>query len=140
MPVESGLHKFLGVYRELPGLLVRAAVAVDDVVEWVDLLVYDPGVGPAYFGIAPLHRPLQTLWSTLTYTRFIPTGEKAKLAAMTMGGFKDYANDPERLDEYSVAEYAREHGIEEDFIRRVLNSPHRPLFRMRISRRDVVFH
>lgn len=36
MPVESGLHKFLGIYRALPQLLKRAGVDLADVVSWVD--------------------------------------------------------------------------------------------------------
>jgi 15-cis-phytoene desaturase len=121
MPVESGLHKFLGVYRELPDLLKRAGVATNDLLHWVDeLAFYDPDVGPAFFGVAPLYRPIHTLWSTLTNTHFIPTGEKAKLAAMTVAGLKDYADSPEMLDRYSVADYARQHGVGEEIIRRVL--------------------
>ena len=61
MPVESGLHKFLGVYRALPALLEDAGVQVDDIITWVDELeIHHPGGPNGRFTTAPYHHPLGT--------------------------------------------------------------------------------
>jgi len=36
MPVESGLHRFLGYFTELPKLLKRVGVDINDIVCWED--------------------------------------------------------------------------------------------------------
>jgi hypothetical protein len=36
MPVESGLHRMLGVYRAMPELLARAGLVLDELVCWED--------------------------------------------------------------------------------------------------------
>src|SRR3712207_4963448 len=54
MPVESGLHKFLGVYRALPALLDEVGVELSDVLEWVDELeIHHPGGPNGRFITAP---------------------------------------------------------------------------------------
>ena len=49
MPVESGLHKFLGIYRAMPRLLRDAGVDPDSILAWVDeMAVHAPPVGVPY--------------------------------------------------------------------------------------------
>lgn len=121
MPVEAGLHKFLGIYRDLPELLERAGASVDDTVFWVDEIAFqDPDVGAAYFTAAPYHRPLRTAWKALTNNHFLSPLEKAKLARLALAGIRDCSSDPAVLDQISIADYARERGISEEIVRRLL--------------------
>ena len=121
MPVESGLHKFLGIYRDLPELIEKAGVSVDETVTWVDeLAFFDPVTEPAYFGAAPYQRPFRTAWKALTNTHFLPTVEKAKLTRMVFAGLRDCAKNPIALDNVSIADYARERGVSESIVRRLL--------------------
>lgn len=46
MPVESGLHRFLGFYVELPRLLRRAGVEPDDILCWEDEIEFCLMAGP----------------------------------------------------------------------------------------------
>jgi 15-cis-phytoene desaturase len=123
MPVESGLHKFLGVYRALPELLQRVGVDPDEVVTWVDELAYLDPVGPeARFTVSPYHHPVATAKTALSNTDFLPTGDKAKLAAMATAGMLRCASDPLGLDRISLGQYASEYGVSDDVIRRVLST------------------
>ena len=83
MSVESGLHKFLGVYRALPALMCRAGVGPDETLTWVDELAYLVRGGPnARFTVSPYHCPLATPLTALANNDFLPLSEKAKLVAM----------------------------------------------------------
>src|SRR3954470_679039 len=78
MPVESGLHKFLGIYRELPRLLRNVGVRLKDLLVWVDeAAIHTPRGRPGIFGAAPYHHPLRTLWGALGNNHLIPATDKA---------------------------------------------------------------
>ena len=75
MPVESGLHKFLGIYRELPRLLEDVGVDLDRMLDWVDEVEIRVPNGPhALFGAAPFHRPLETLLGVLGNNNLLSDG------------------------------------------------------------------
>jgi 15-cis-phytoene desaturase len=123
MPVESGLHKFLGIYRALPQLLEEAGVKTDEMLTWVDELAFLDPAGPnARFAVAPFHHPVSTAKTALLNTDFLPTAEKAKLAAMAAAGTARATADPLKLDELSIAQYAAEWGVSDDVIRRVIST------------------
>jgi 15-cis-phytoene desaturase len=123
MPVESGLHKFLGIYRALPDLLHRAGVDPDQLLTWVDELAYLMPNGPnAHFTVSPYHHPLDTLKTTFSNTDFLPTSEKAKLGAMAAAGMAKCASDPHGLDRASLATYAAGFGVGAEIIERVLST------------------
>jgi 15-cis-phytoene desaturase len=120
MPVDSGLHKFLGIYRALPRLLRDAGVDPHAILAWVDALqvhVPDEGVH-AYFRAAPVHKPVRTLLSALGNNRLVPPLAKAALAYMGARGLKDCALRPEKLDRQNVSDYARKCGVSDRVIRR----------------------
>jgi 15-cis-phytoene desaturase len=123
MPVESGLHKFLGVYRDLPRLMERAGIEIDKALTWVDeLTIHDAEVGRASFGAAPFNRPLRTLWSALTNTHLIPTTQKAVLLRMALAAMRQCRRDPIGLDQWSVDAFARKYGVQDEVIQRVLST------------------
>jgi len=121
MPVESGLHKFLGIYRELPRLLRDVGVRLNGMLAWVDeVAIHSPSGKPAIFGAAPYHRPLKTLWGALANNDFIPARDKLRLAAMGVAGIRDYWRKPIELDRLSLAEYAAKFGVSSRVIQEVL--------------------
>ena len=131
MPVESGLHKFLGIYRALPRLLRDTGTDPDAILAWVDEVeVHVPGserperIGRvadapavegrdvhARFGAAPYHKPLRTLLGLLGNNRLIPPLAKFRLARMAARGLYDCARRPLELDRRNIADYARSFGL-----------------------------
>lgn len=123
MPVESGLHKFLGVYRALPALLEEAGVQLNDIIAWVDELeIHHPGGPNGRFTTAPYRHPIGTTTSFLGNTALLPMAEKAKLAAMGAAGMARCANNPLEFDRLSLAQYAVQFGLSNDVIQRVLST------------------
>jgi 15-cis-phytoene desaturase len=123
MPVESGLHKFLGIYRALPGLLQEVGVNPNDILAWVDELeIHHPSGPNGRFTAAPYHHPLGTLASLFGNNELLPIGEKAKLAAFGTAGTTRCIKDPLEFDKLSLAEYAAQFGISQQVIARVLST------------------
>jgi 15-cis-phytoene desaturase len=123
MPVESGLHKFLGIYRALPALLEEAGVKINDIIEWVDeLQIHHPGGSNGRFTTAPYRHPLGTAASVFGNNALLPLGEKAKLAAFGTAGMARCVKDPIEFDTLSIAEYAAEFGISQQVIEQVLST------------------
>ena len=77
MDVESGLHKFVGVYKEFPRLLRRASLSLKDVFIYQDEVEIRVAEGgdrnndpqrrrrSGRFGLSALHRPLRTIGGAL---------------------------------------------------------------------------
>jgi 15-cis-phytoene desaturase len=123
MAVESGLHKFLGIYTALPSLLRKAGIRLNDIVTWVDELAYWIPDGPgALLTAAPYQRPVRTGTSALGNTDFLPTLDKAKLALMGTAGVAKCVANPNGLDRLSIAAYARRFGVRPKIVQRVLST------------------
>jgi 15-cis-phytoene desaturase len=122
MEVESGLHRFLGFYEELPNLLQRCGVNVNDIVEWInEFEVRLPDGNPgAKYAISPLSKPLQSLADILGQNEFLPPRDKLDLAKFFTNGIKEYKKKPEKLDTYTVTEYAKFHEVSDLAITRIL--------------------
>jgi 15-cis-phytoene desaturase len=118
MPVESGIHKFLGIYRVLPRVLKEAGVDLEKMLTWVDALeLHAADRRAAYFGAAPYHHPILTLKGMLGNGHFIPWSDKLRIASLAMGGLITCASRPAKLDAQSVAEAARACGISDRVLR-----------------------
>jgi 15-cis-phytoene desaturase len=122
MEVESGLHRFLGFYEALPKLLKHVGVDHNDILVWEDEIeIKMPDNEPsAVFGLSPLHKPLKTIRAILLNNDFLSPVEKAKVATFFTQGFIELQSDPQNLDKQSVYDYAKEHGISDELITRVL--------------------
>ena len=122
MPVESALHKFLGVYTKLPELMERCGIKVNDVISWEDEIeIVMPDGGPrAVFGASLLGRPLETLQTALGNSHFLSLADKASLIKLMALGIKDYETDAKELDNQTVAQYAARHHTTEAVIQRIL--------------------
>lgn len=122
MQVESGVHKFLGIYRALPALLREVGVDHETILNWVDGLEFHVPDEPihAYFRAAPLHKPLRTLWTALGNNQLIPPLSKLALGYMGAAGLRDCAHWPLELDSQNIYDYARRSGVSEWVCRRML--------------------
>jgi 15-cis-phytoene desaturase len=122
--VDSGIHKFYGVYRELPRLLEDAGIVLEDVVHWRDTVAVrlPDGAGSAVFRTAPSRRTLDTLAGLAGNNRFISPLDKLSLARFIRSGLRDYRDRPETLDSTDVLSYARSVGLRERAIERVLSA------------------
>lgn len=110
MPVESGLHRYIGAYTALPDLLARAGAPIDDVVFWEYTIEIRTPDGPrGIFGVAPFYRPFTTLASLLGNNALLSPLDKLSLIPMFARGLLDYYLRPEVLDMRSALGYARQH-------------------------------
>lgn len=122
MPVESGLHKFLGIYRALPRLLKDVGTDPDAILTWVDALqIHVPGEPVhAFFRAAPVHKPVRTLLTSLGNNALLPPLAKAALAYMGACGLSDCVRHPDKLDRQSVFDYARLCGVPDQVCRQFI--------------------
>jgi 15-cis-phytoene desaturase len=113
MPVESGLHKFLGIYRALPALLREVGVDPHAILSWVDAVQIHIPDEPihAYFRAAPVHKPLRTLLTALGNNRIMPPLAKLALAYMGASGLRECAAHPLELDKQTIDDYACRSGV-----------------------------
>ncbi|AFC33561.1 carotene 7,8-desaturase [Paenibacillus mucilaginosus 3016] len=122
MLVESGFHKFLGFYEDLPKLLRRAGIDLDEMLTWektMEIRIPD-GKTAGEFGIAPVKAPLKTIGGLLGNNDILSYAEKLSLLPFLAAGFKDHAANPEELDRCSVKEYAERHGVHPDALSHLL--------------------
>lgn len=121
MPVETGLHRFLGFYTALPELIQKVGVELNDILCWEDEVeIRSPEGDEATLGLAPLHKPLKTVWSLLGHNDFLSVTDKLALNKMFVAGLSEYHSDPLGLDTVSVLEYAKHHGVSDKAIRNIL--------------------
>lgn len=117
MRIESGFHRFLGFYTELPELLDHVGIKLDDIVCWEDEVEIRAADGQqSTLGLAPLHKPFKTAWSSLGHSDLLPPSDKLALAKMFASAIKDFEAKPDILDTLTVTEYAKRHGVSETAI------------------------
>jgi len=122
MPVESGLHRWLGFYKALPELLDRAGIDVDQVVCWedeIEIIAADGGPR-GVLGLAPFYKPAKTLGGLIGNTDLLPWRDKLRLARFLTVGLARYARDRDSLDEETVRGYAHANGISDELIHNLL--------------------
>lgn len=132
MDVESGIHKFVGFYKEFERLLERAGIDLDDVFIYQDEIEIRVAEGgeknfgagrprrSGRFGISALHRPVLTIGGALGNGELLSWRDKWQLVRFIIAGTIRYLRDPLSLDRLSVAEYARQHGVSENVIYTVI--------------------
>jgi 15-cis-phytoene desaturase len=134
MDVESGVHKFVGVYTQLPRLLRRAGIRLKDVFIYQDKVEIRVAEGgdknsdpngrrrSGRFGMSMFHRPLLTLAGALGNGDLLPWRDKWRLIRLVRAGLFQYPRDPESLDRFTLADYARMRGASDNLINTVLFS------------------
>lgn len=121
MPMESGLHRFLGFYTALPDVLHKVGIDLDKMLYWEDEIEIRTPEGPSMvMGLAPLHKPLATLDGLLGHGDFISAEDKLSILRMMTAGMKDYITRPDELDRITVDTYAKRHGVTQQAMSRLL--------------------
>ena len=132
MNVESGIHKFVGFYKEYEKFLKRAGLKLDDVFIYQDEIEirvaeggeknFRPGrrIRRGRFGISGIHRPLMTFGGALGNSELLSWRDKWQLVSFVVAGTAQYLRNPLLLDRLSIAEYARQHGVSENVIYTVI--------------------
>jgi 15-cis-phytoene desaturase len=132
MNVESGIHKFVGFYKEFEKFLKRAGLDLNDVFIYQDEIEirvaeageknYRPGKPrrAGRFGISGIHRPLMTIGGALGNSELLSWRDKWQLVRFVIAGTVRYLRDPLSLDRLSIADYARQHGVSENVIYTVI--------------------
>ena len=122
MPVESGLHRFLGFFSALPELLGRAGVDVGEMVCWEDEFeIRLPDGGPrGILGMSPLHKTLRTVGGLFANNALLSPLDKLSLGPFFAAGLRDYARRPDELDQQSVAAYAKAHRVTDRAVHNLL--------------------
>jgi 15-cis-phytoene desaturase len=132
MDVESGIHKFVGFYKEYEKFLKRAGLDLDDVFIYQDEIEIRVAEGgeknfragkrrrSGRFGVSGLHRPLMTFGGALGNSELLSWRDKWQLVRFILAGTRQYLRDPLSLDRLSIAEYARQHGVSENVIYTVI--------------------
>lgn len=112
MPVESGLHRYIGYYSALPKLMKRCGVPIGQAVTWEDTAdIRLPGKQKALtLGLAPVFGPIKTLKGIFGNREFLTAKDKLSLLPFFLCGFASTLFS-ERLDCYSVSEYAEKHHV-----------------------------
>jgi 15-cis-phytoene desaturase len=132
MNIESGIHKFVGFYKEYENFLKRAGLNLDDVFIYQDEIEIRVAEGgeknfrpgnrrrSGRFGVSGLHRPLMTIRGALGNSELLSWRDKWQLVRFIIAGTVRYLRDPLSLDRLSIAEYARLQGVSENVIYTVL--------------------
>lgn len=121
MPVESGFHRFRGIYRALPRLLRDAGIDLATVVRWqnsVELRL--PGGARGVFGVAPRHDPRGTLRGVLGNRHLLSLRDKLSLLLLIGAGATACTVRPGALDRHSVADYTRRWRVTERALERAV--------------------
>ncbi|MDQ4132518.1 MAG: FAD-dependent oxidoreductase, partial [Actinomycetota bacterium] len=122
MPVESGLHRFLGFFKALPRLLERVGVDLGEMVCWEDEIeIRLPDGGPqGIIGMSPVHKPVRTLTGFLANNDLLSPLDKLALGRFFTAGLRDYVRRFDELDNQTVAAYAKAHGVGDQAIHNLL--------------------
>lgn len=122
MPVESGLHRYLGFFSALPRLLERAGVDLGAMVCWedeIEIRVADGGPR-GILGLSPVHKPLRTIGGLVANNSLLRPVDKLALGRFMVAGLRDYAKSVENLDRHTVASYAKAHGVSDRAVHHLL--------------------
>ncbi len=121
--IESGFHRYIGFYTHLPNLLKKAGVRLQDLVMWEEKLHIRVDDGkPIVLGVAPLLGIEKTLKGLLGNQLYLSLKDKLSLIPFFLKGYKDYWLNPQKLDTYSIKEYADMYGVTQNAFNYIVTS------------------
>ncbi|MCI8496722.1 MAG: FAD-dependent oxidoreductase [Clostridiales bacterium] len=121
MKVESGLHRYIGYYSALPSLVKKCGVPIGEIVTWeekADVLLKGEN-RKLVLGVAPFFGFRKAMRSVLGNRDILSARDKLSLMPFFLCGFASFLSS-QKLDQYSVAEYANRHHVTEKAKRLVL--------------------
>lgn len=116
MLVESGFHRHIGFYKELPRILKKAGISINQIVQWeeqVDVRVKGKK-DTAVFGISPVFGPFEMVRGLIGNNHIVSMKDKLSLVPFLLKGFLEYKRNPDKLDQYSVKEFAEKHQVSQN--------------------------
>ncbi|WP_017185196.1 hydroxysqualene dehydroxylase [Alkalibacillus haloalkaliphilus] len=130
MAVDAGFHRVIGYYKHFPKLLHQAGINLNDIVVWEEKLdVLSPKhKHVTTFGVAPFHGPIKILRAMLGNNKSISPKAKLSLMPFFKNGLHEFKVDPKKLDQTSILDFAREHGVHEDAIHLFIEAMCRGVF------------
>ncbi|MDV2581954.1 hydroxysqualene dehydroxylase [Alkalibacillus haloalkaliphilus] len=130
MAVDSGFHRVIGYYKHYPKLLQQAGINLNDIVVWEEKLdVLSPKHDHVTtFGVAPFHGPVKILRAMLGNNKSIAPKAKLSLIPFFKNGLHEFKVDPNKLDQISILDFAREQGVHEDAIHLFIEAMCRGIF------------
>ncbi|WP_234402388.1 hydroxysqualene dehydroxylase [Oceanobacillus damuensis] len=124
MEVESGFHRLIGYHTEILKMLGKAGVNPDEIFTWeedIEIRSVKKKTS-AVFGVAPVFNPLKTLKGVTGNNRQLSPRDKISLLPFFTNGLKDYGKHPKILDEMTIGEYAKKHGVTENAFHFIIES------------------
>ncbi|MCD7826865.1 MAG: FAD-dependent oxidoreductase [Clostridiaceae bacterium] len=121
VPVESGLHRYIGYYSALPKLMKKCGVQLKEMVTWeekADILIRGEHK-KLVLGVAPVFGPKKMIRGILGNRDCWSARDKLSLVPFFLCGFMSYLFS-KRLDRYSVTEYANRYHVTERAKRLIL--------------------
>lgn len=129
LKVESGLHRYLGFYSHLPGLLRAAQVNINDIIVWEDKIdIRLPGGKKTTLALAPLRTPIGLVKSTVGDLKFLNIQERLAILRMIARMMRDYKRSPQEMDSRTVLDYAEAAEV-----------PHRAIIRLLVPLTEGIF-
>lgn len=120
MIIESGFHRHIGYYKELPRLLKEVGVNLNSIIEWEKELEIKVSNQSIILGIDPFHAPIKFVKGMIGNHKLLPLKDKISLSKLFLVGFKDYALKPKTLDYNSILEYAKKKEITKNVIENIV--------------------
>src|SRR5690606_36276378 len=95
---------------------------IKDVVIWRDEIAFRVADGgpSALFSASLIRHQLRTAVRAFKHRDFLPLRQRAAMVRMLASGSVAYLRTPEELDEVSIADYARDHGVDEQTVDRLI--------------------
>lgn len=120
MIIESGFHRHIGYYKELPKLLKNVGISLTDIIKWEKELEIKTPKHSIVLGIDPFHFPIPFLHGIFGNHKSLSLQDKLSLSKLFCVGFKDYILQPKELDFYSILEYSKKKKISDNIIKNVV--------------------
>jgi len=115
--VESGFHRHIGYYRQLPKLLKEVGINLNDIIMWekeTEIIITKNK--KIVLGISPFHNPVTFIKDILGNNEILTFKDKISLLKLFIIGFFDYTFKRKKLDSYSILNYCHKLNIRENVI------------------------
>lgn len=122
MKVESGFHRYIGFYSEMPKMLRKAGIQLNEIFTWEEKVEIRVRKKEKLItlGAAPLFGPKKTIMGILGNNELLPLRDKLSLVSFFLSGLKDLITNPKKLDACNIRDYAIKHKVSEDAFHNVI--------------------
>lgn len=121
--IESGFHRHIGFYKDFPKLLKEIGINLDNIILWeneAEIKISEKE--NIVLGIAPFYAPYTFIKDIIGNRKILSLKDKLSLLKLFMIGMTDYTINPEKLDNYSILDYAKKLKISSNIINYIITS------------------